>query len=126
MLYTDFMQKAVDLTVVEADNGLFYLEPMWRSILNDNNMNIAEITDAKLKWCDVFDVLKLVVEKENTINSKKPVVIDWIYNIITTQVEPAILEEQNDYVKTLTEYLKTKRETEIVKDKEEWDKFTKT
>ena len=126
MLYTDFMQKAVDLTVVEADNGLFYLEPMWRSILNDNNMNIAEITDAKLKWCDVFDVLKLVVEKENTINSKKPVVIDWIYNIITTQVEPAILEEQNDYVKTLTEYLKTKRETEILKDKEEWDKFTKT
>ena len=126
MLYTDFMQKAVDLTVVEADNGLFYLEPMWRSILNDNNMNIAEITDAKLKWCDVFDVLKLVVEKENTINSKKPVVIDWIYNIITTQVEPAILEEQNDYVKTLTGYLKTKRETEILKDKEEWDKFTKT
>ena len=126
MLYTDFMQKAVDLTVVEADNGLFYLEPMWRSILNDNNMNIAEITDAKLKWCDVFDVLKLVVEKENTINSKKPVVIDWIYSMITTQVEPAILEEENDYVKTLTEYRKTKRETEILKDKEEWDKFTKT
>ena len=61
------------------------------------------------------------VEKRNAINSKKPVVINWLYDLITTQVEPAILQEETDYIKQVTEFMKTNHEMQ--KDKEEWENF---
>ena len=124
MLYTEFVQKAIDLTIVQADNGLFYLEPLWRNILYDNNMNVNNISDAKADWGGIFDVLKLEVEKRNTINSVKPAVLQWVFDIISTQVEPAMLAEETDYVKAVTEFMKTNHETQ--KDNEDWKKFTTT
>lgn len=106
MLYTEFINKAIDLTIVEADNGLFYLEPLWRNILFDNKMNIKTISDVKVDWNWIFDVLKLEVEKRNTINSKKPAVINWIYDIISAQVEPAMLAEETDYIEQVINFMK--------------------
>ena len=125
MLYTEFINKAFDETIVEADNGLFYLEPLWRNILYDNQLDIKDISDAKTDWNSVFAVLQLEVEKRNTINSNKPAVVDWIYNIITTQIDPTIMDEQNDYIKNVTEYLKANKEAQALKDKEDWDNFNK-
>lgn len=122
MLYTDFINKAYDLTIEQADNGLFYLEPLWRNILYDNQMNVSDISDAKTDWRAIFDVLKLEVEKRNTVNSTKPEVLKWIYDIITAQVEPAILSEETDYVKAVTDFVKANHD----KEKEEWERFTKT
>ena len=121
MLYTDFIYKAMDLTIEQADNGLFYLEPLWRNILYDNQMNVSSITDAKADWGGVLDVLNLEVTKRNTINSKKPNVINWLYDLISSQIEPAMLEEENDLIKNVIEYMKTNHD--IQKDSEEWDKF---
>ena len=123
MLYAEFINKAVDLTVEQADNGLFYVDPLWKNILYDNQLNIEEITDRKEAWSDVLEVLKLEVEKRNTQNSVKPYVLDWVYEIITAKVEPAVTQEETEYLKALTEYLKTKNEG--IKD-EEWDKFKTT
>ena len=121
MLYVEFVTKAANTVVVEADNGMFYLEPLWRAILNDNNLNVSSISDIKAKWCDIEDVLKLEVEKRNAINSLKPFVINWVYNLITASVEPAILQEETEYIKNLTEYLKTKNGSAL-KD-EDWNRF---
>ena len=123
MLYTEFINKAFDLTIEQADNGLFYLEPLWRNILYDNKMNVNDISDAKADWGGIFDVLKLEVEKRNTINSVKPAILQWVFDIITTQVEPAILAEETDYVKAVTDFIKTNHETQKDKD---WENFTKT
>ena len=104
MIYSEFIQKAADLTITEADNGLFYLEPLWQSILADNQMNLNKT--GPLSKNEVLEVLKLEVEKRNTIFSKKPAVIDWVYNIITTEIQPAVLEEQTDYIKAVTDFMK--------------------
>ena len=80
MLYIDFINKAFDLTIEQANNGLFYLEPLWRNILYDNNMNVNNISDAKADWGGIFDVLKLEVEKRNTINSKYGIAINSSYS----------------------------------------------
>ena len=125
MLYTDFIYKAMDLTIEQADNGLFYLEPLWRDILYDNQMDVVNISDADADWGGVLDVLNLEVTKRNTINSKKPDVLNWLYDLITAQVEPAMLEEETDYIKNLIEYLKTKNDAQTLKD-EDWDKFKST
>ena len=125
MLYTEFVDKAIKLTITEADNGLFYLEPMWRSILDDNQLFFNNVSNFKIDPLVIEDVLKLEVEKRNTINSKKPQVIDWLYDIITNTVDPAMLEEETDYLKNVIEYMKTNHEVSEIKD-EDWKKFTAT
>lgn len=107
MLYTEFINKAIDLTIEQGDNGLFYLEPMWRNILDDNQLYFNDVSDFEAEPHVVQDVLELEVKKRNTVNSKKPAVIDWLYDIITTQIEPAILEEETDYMKQVIEFMKT-------------------
>ena len=109
MLYSDFILKATEITIDQADNGLFYLEPMWKSYLIDNNLNVSNISDIETSWNDVQDVLKLEVEKRNSINTLKPYILNWIHDIITATVEPMVLEEENDYIKNLIEYMKAKR-----------------
>lgn len=123
MLYTEFINKAFAETIVEADNGLFYLEPLWQNILNDSQLNIKNISDVKTDWNSVFDILKLEVEKRNTISSIKPYILNWVNDIISSTIEPAVLAEETDYLKNLTEYLKTNKDAQ--KDKENWDNFKK-
>lgn len=110
MLYQDYIIKAEELTIEQADNGLWYLEPMWRLILHDNQMFFNDISDAEVSPAEILEILQLEVEKRNTINSKKPAVIDWLYELINSTVEPAMLQEETDYLKNLTEYLRANNE----------------
>lgn len=110
MLYGEYIEKAKDLTITQADNGLYYVEPMWRSILDDNKLYFNEISDAKVKPEDIIEILKLEVEKRNTVNSNKPYVLNWLYDLITTQVEPTMLQEETDFIKQVTEFMKTNHE----------------
>ena len=126
MLLTEYIVKAKELTIEQADNGLFYLNPMWRNILNDNELSILDISDSDYDEEDISEILKLEVEKRNTENSLKPYILSWLHDIITASVEPAILQEETDYLKNLTEYLKANKEAQTLKDQEEWDKFKST
>ena len=124
MLLSDFIIKAENLTIEQADNGLYYLNPMWRSVLEDNQLDILDISDSGADEDEIEDVLKLEVEKRNTVNSLKPYVLEWVHDIITASVEPAIMQEETDYLKNLTEYLKANKEAKELK--EDWDKFKST
>jgi len=126
MLLSEYVQRVSDLTIVQADNGSFYLEPTWPIILRDNEIKLQDISDAEITLSDVYEILRLEVEKRNTINSKKNVVIEWLYELISAQVDPAILAEETDYVKQVTEFMKTNHEAQRLKDQEEWDKFKET
>ena len=126
MLYSEFMIKAQEETIVQADNGLFYLDPDWHYLLACSELDIEEISDFNLEWNELENILKLEVEKRNTINSIKPYVLNWIHNTITATVEPAILQEETDYIKNITEYLKANKESQTLKEKEDWDKFKST
>lgn len=112
MLYSEFIFKASEITIEQADNGLFYLEPMWKSFLIDNELNVSDISDIETSWNDIQDILKLEVEKRNTINTLKPYVLNWVHDVITSTVEPAILQEETDYIKNLMEYMKAKQTQE--------------
>lgn len=124
MLYSEFINKAMDVTIVEAENGSWYLEPTWTVILLENNLDPENISDYATDWPALNNVLSLEVTKRNTINSKKNDVINWLYETITTQVDPMMLEEETDYLKNLTEYLKANKESKL--NDEDWNKFTKS
>ena len=114
MLYTTFILKAKKLTIQQADNGLWYLEPEWQDMLYREGLgDLEDLEDSYLSgWYDVEDVLKLEVEKRNTIASKKPAVLNWLYDTITATVEPAMLAEETDYIKNVIEFMKTNHELE--------------
>jgi len=112
MLYTEFVSKAMDETIVKAENGLFYLEPLWRTILNENELTIDKISDATVTISDIKDVLKLEVEKRNTINTKRNDVYEWLFDVITATVEPAIMKEETDYIKQVVEFMQQNHKQE--------------
>ena len=112
MLYSDFIGKASEVVIEQADNGLFYIEPLWKNMLIDNQLNITDISDIETSWDDVKDVLKLEIEKRNTINTLEPYVLNWIHDVITSSVEPMVLQEETDYIKNLMEYMKAKQAQE--------------
>lgn len=108
MLYSDFILKAKELTIQQLDNGVWYLEPEWQDVLYRNGLGaLDELENSYLSgWYDVEDILKLEVERRNARDFKQKEVVDWLYDLITANVEPAMLQEETDYIKQVTEFMK--------------------
>ena len=109
MLYTDFILKAKELVIVQnEDNGMWYLEPEWRLVLNVSGLKDLRFSDFRADWFIIEDNLKLEVEKRNlAAETKKQQIIDWLHETITMQIEPAIMQEETDYIKQVVEFMKT-------------------
>ena len=106
--YYSFMNKACEETISQANNGLYYLEPAFRVILHSEGLDPENVNDYAINWDTVKEYLQLEVSKRNTIEDKKPAVIDWLHKTITTTVEPSMFEEETEFIKNLTEYMNTK------------------
>lgn len=112
MKYYEYMQKVCENVIGVADNGIYYLEPAFRVMLDSVGLTPDVVDDYELNWDGVKEYLELQVNKLNVLEDKKPAVINWLHQIITAQIEPAMLEEETDYIKNLTEYLNAKKETQ--------------
>lgn len=113
MLYATYMQKAKEVCIDRfVESGKWYLEPDWRIILRDNQLNNFKLQDSKIDWSIVEDVLKLEVEKRNARDNKLGYVADWLYDTLTSTVEPAMLSEETDLVKNMLELAKANRANE--------------
>lgn len=112
MLYSKFIYNSKELTIKQLDNGTWYLDPEWKDIIcRDITSNIDTLEDSYISdWWDVENILRLETDKRNAENNKKKEVIDWIYNIISTVVEPEMIDEENTLMKNAIEYLKLSRE----------------
>ena len=136
MLYPEFINKICDLVITEADNGLFYLEPMWETILRENGIKPAEFGgrllstvlegnddfifetgDGDIAKNKLLEILELEVKKRNTVNSITPYVLRWVHDIISASVEPAVLEEEIEYLKNYREYKKANAEAKATEGK---------
>ena len=108
MTYATFIYKAKELTIQQLDNGTWYLEPEWQDMLYREGLGeLDDLEDSYLSgWYDVEDILKLEVERRNAKDNKKNEVINWLYDLITATVEPAILQEENDFIKNMMDYIK--------------------
>lgn len=104
MLYGDYILKISNAVITQADNGLYFLEPAYKVILSNEGLWPDTVTDQVLNWSDVKEYLELEVAALNTAQSKTPAVIDWLHDVITATVDPAVLSEENDIIKTLIEY----------------------
>ena len=111
MLYSEYMHKAKRLEIMQdSESEIWYLNPEWKMDLFDNDLGKIEDVAAPyvLTWNDIEDVLKLEVERRNNVESKRKQVVDWIYDAIFTQVDPAIMAEETEYIANMMDYLKFK------------------
>ena len=115
MLYDDYMRKAVKETIVNED-GNIYLMPNYRQILRNIELTPDKVTDETITIEEVAEYLKLEVERLKEIGTKREAVYEWLYDLFTTTVEPAILDQENDLMKNMLEYMRLNEE---LKTKEE-------
>lgn len=108
MLYIDFMKKAEEFVLsYDEDSGLTYLEPDWRVILSGLNLDPEkDITDSPISWDWLCERMMLEVERRNKLDDRSKYVIDWIYSILTAAIEPAMLNEENELMKNMMDYMK--------------------
>lgn len=112
MTYSKFIFEAEQKTINKLDNGTWYLEPEWKDIIcREIESNLDNVEDNYLTdWWDIENVLRLETERRNALDNKKNEVINWLYDVITSTVEPAMLEEETDYIKNVIEFMKVNHE----------------
>lgn len=120
MWYPDFIRIAKENTISQADNGKWYLEPEWRSIITDDNKQSIQFEgESNPRTIDqIEDSLKLEVERRNTSQDLSPMIMSWLYDVITTTVEPAVMKEETDYIKNVIDFMKLNHKIEEEKNNE--------
>lgn len=107
------MHKAKELVILQnEDTGLWYLEPDWKTVLYEEGLGDMREIEAPYPMAlhDVEDVLRLEVDRRNKCIDKRMLVIDWLYDLLTQEVEPAIMQEETEYISNVLNYLKFKQE----------------
>lgn len=125
MLYDVYINKAMAEVIVDDDDssGYSYLDPHYRSILIEMNMEPDIIEDRKVDWQWLREVLDLEVTRRNRVTDKSRFVADWLFSIITSTIDPAMISEENELMKNMMEYMKlnhelNEREAEIERKEE--------
>lgn len=108
MLYSEYMDKVKEIALLTNENtGLTYIRPDYEYILAASETKLADVSDFKDVNMDVVH-RQLLLERDmrNAQRDKTPVIMQWLYDIITTTIEPALVEEQDKLIKDMLEYRK--------------------
>lgn len=108
MLYSEYMDKVKSIALLTNENtGLTYVRPDYEYMLSTMSFTLDDVTDFQCATTEtVYKQLLLERDMRNAQMDKTPVIMQWAYDVISTVVEPAIVEEQNKLIKDMLEYRK--------------------
>ena len=112
MTRAEYINEAVKLCVGKAEEtGICFIEPLWEDIA------AAELGDRPddLSREQLFEILDLVAKKANAYADHTRFVMDWIYDLVAGNIDPALTQEENELMKNVMEYMKL---NDKLKDKE--------
>lgn len=110
MLYSEYMNKVKEIALITSEkNGLTYIRPDYEYILAASEFSLDDVSDFEDATRDVVH-RQLIMERDmrNAQKDISPIVMKWLYDVISTVVEPAIIEQQNELIKDMLEYRKEK------------------
>ena len=114
MTYFEAMEAAIELTVVtDSISGMSYLEPNYRLLLKESGISLPNDKDGS----ELYELLHLEVEKRNAKLNRLQPVLDWLYDVMTTTVDPAVTQEENELIKNVMDYMKLNSDLKV-KEKE--------
>lgn len=110
MLYYEYMDKVKELALVTSEkNGLTYIRPDYEYLLAASGLSLDDVTDFEnVSGTVVYRQLLLERDMRNAQRDLSPVVMQWLYDVVSTVVEPAIVDQQNQLIKDMLEYQKEK------------------
>lgn len=109
MTKEEYLKEAARICVSKSDaSEFYYVEPLWEIYLKAEAGEYPE----GLTHEETLEVLKLVVEKLNVSKDRSRVLINWIYDVLTANIDPAMIEEENELVKNIVEYMKMNKNIE--------------
>lgn len=108
MLYQEYIDKVKELALVTDErNGVTYIRPDYEYLIAASALKLEDVTDFEdVSKSVVYRQLLLERDMRNAQNDNTPVVMQWIYDVISNVIEPAIVEEQNKLIKDMLEYRK--------------------
>lgn len=116
MLYAEYMVKVKEICLEQwEENGQWYVLPDWKRRLDDLELYPDEdvITDwVNVMWNDVKEELDYEVKMRNTRQDKWPILGEILHKMLTAEIEPAVIQEQNELLKNVKEYMKEKNKVE--------------
>lgn len=107
MIYVDFMKKAEEFVLsYDEDSGLTFLEPDYYAILLGLKMDPEkDISDIPLTWAEFEKRMELEVERRNKLDDRSKYVIDWLYSVLTSAIEPAMMQQESELMKNIMDYM---------------------
>ena len=112
MSYHDVVNKAIELTVIQdEETAVSYLEPRYREVLRENDLYLpgheqtGDFYDQEL-----WEILKLEVEKQNAKHNVAHALAEWAYQILTQTIDPALVGEENELMQNIIEYMQLNQE----------------
>ena len=110
MLYSEYMDKVKSIALLtNENNGLTYIRPDYAYLVAASELKLEDVSDFNgVTDSIVLEQLKLERDMRNAQNDKTSVVAEWLYDVITTVVEPTIVEQQNQLIKDMLAYQKEK------------------
>ena len=108
MLYNEFMDRVKEIALITNErNHLTYIRPDYEYILAASEVKLSDVSDFEGATMEtVHRQLELERDMRNAQNDNAPVIMQWLSDIITTIIEPAVVEEQNKLIKDMIEYRK--------------------
>ena len=113
MTYFETVHQAIEQTVFTDDNtGVSYLDPMYRETLRQSGIIATDYEDDDTPEIvpedELVEILKLEVEKRNAKNNRLSAVAQWAWDVIDTQIAPAITDAENEMASDLVKYMQMK------------------
>jgi hypothetical protein len=109
MTREEFLSKAAGICIGKSEvSELFFVEPLWETYVKTELGDYPE----DLTHEETLEILELTVKKLNAMSDRSHVLINWLYDVLTAKVEPAMVEEENELMKNIVEYMKLNRNLE--------------
>lgn len=115
MLYSEYMDKVKEMALITSEkNGLTYIRPDYEYLLNASGLSLDEVIDFKNATREVVHQ-HLILERDmrNAQKDISPIVMQWVYDVISTVVDPAIIEQENQLIQDMIEYRKEKNAIDV-------------
>lgn len=105
--YYDVVNQAIDLTVItDEDTGVSYLEPRYRRVLQDNDLHLpGNGLYGDLKDQELWEILKLEVEKRNAQHNVVHALAEWAYAVLSETVNPALAQQEDELMRHILDYM---------------------
>lgn len=111
MKFEEYFNKICEACIVNVGvTWSSYLEPTYKIILKNLELEPSIVEDANLTMDDVSEMLKLEIERRHVVTGKGRALSNWIYEIINGTIEPVVQTGETELFNKIIDLLRKDKE----------------